>query len=325
MSTASRFYKRPRISTVGSKTKRQWVYADTPVPTVEELSDTEPDTGRTTAATLGSAPPAVAPAATGDLFDDSARPDTPPLKVPRYIPDAPVDHIPDFSDEEEEAEFAAKVQAEYRRMAARGFRVPQFLYTNDNASAARATAAPKRKITEILSDDEEEAEYVGFVGGEDHQGEYANDDDNDDDYPEGDYDEDYAEGQYAGDADPATEDYDEEYDDDDNEEEEEDPVETFSKIENLIELLEITGATLNFLINLRGADIDPTDLETVREALEQFSKEKGEFWQTSAEDAPERAEIMINRLLDMPLRELVPLTYDIAEFRVELADRGIRI
>ncbi|KAG4217783.1 hypothetical protein PC116_g33737, partial [Phytophthora cactorum] len=96
-------------------------------------------------------------------------------------------------------------------------------------------------------------------------------------------------------------------------------------IDNLVDLLEMVGVTLNFLINVQGADIDPTDLQKVREALSNYIESEDQPWKTSAEDAPDHAEAMVERLFDMPLREFLPLAYDIAEFREELEERGISL
>ncbi|KAI0852860.1 hypothetical protein F5Y00DRAFT_155794 [Daldinia vernicosa] len=259
MSLARKFHKRPRVVTgTSSRAVGGWgSVADSPVPSVEKdkgypkFNYTAPDSRDYS---------------DNESYYENPSSQTPPLKVPSYVPDQPVNRIPDFSDSDEEAEFTAKVEAYYRRTDA----------DKRNKAPVRLTA-PKRKITELLSDDE------------------ITDDDNVDVKEE--------------------------------EEEDEEAVPTARSImiNNLVDLLEMTGITLNFVIKLRGVDVDPTDLEQVREALNDYLKDENKPLETPAEDAAEHAEAMIERLFDMPLREFLPLAYDIANFRDELEEQGISL
>ncbi|KAI1661095.1 hypothetical protein F4813DRAFT_386501 [Daldinia decipiens] len=270
MSLARKFHKRARVATdTGSKAST----ADNPVPSVEKEKG-YPEVNYT-------------PINPRDYNDnefcyETPSPNTPPLKVPPYVPDQPVNHIPDFSDSDEEAEFAAKVEAYYQTMEAE----------KGKKESVRLTA-PKRKITELLSDD----------------------DVSDDDVSNDEKVDVKEEEEQQEDGDEAEED----------EEGEEVPIARSEMINNLVDLLEMTGVTLNFVVKLRGVDIDPTDPKKVREALNEYLENENKPLETSVEDAPEHAAAMIERLFDMPLREFLPLAYDIAEFRDDLEAQGISL
>ncbi|KAI1800087.1 hypothetical protein F4811DRAFT_540964 [Daldinia bambusicola] len=314
MSLSRKFYKRIRIDADGVA-RSAWGPSEDAVPSIEEADDDDEPSLALASQLAASQPP---------LDDDGAEEDerayTPdyddyinnggqasyPLrlgKVPRYVPDQPVDSVPDFSDAEEEAEFRAKVAATYKWMAEEGAR-------STAAYLTPAAAAAKRK-------------YGGMTGGV--YGDYANDNNNDNDGDDLEIEELSEEG--------------DDQDDQDEEGEEDQTAESAARIgmiDNLVDLLETVGVTLNFLVNVQGADIDPTDLQQVRETLGRYVEDENnnnqnqqqqqqQPWKTSAEDAPDRAEAMVERLFDMPLREFLPLAYDIAEFRDELEARGINL
>lgn len=257
MSLARKFHKRARVA------------ADNPVPSVEKEKG-YPEVHY----------PPINPGDynNNEFYYENQPSPTPPLKVPSYVPDQPVNHVPDFSDSDEEAEFIGKVEAYYQKMEAE----------KGKTGPARLTA-PKRKITEVLSDDDVSDDDKVDVKGEEEE-------------------------QEGG-----------EEVEEDEEEEEAVPIARSEMINNLVDLLEMTGVTLNFVIKLRGVDIDPTDLEKVREALDDYLEDENKSFETPTEDAPENAAAMIERLFDMPLREFLPLAYDIAQFRDDLEAQGISL
>ncbi|KAF3061244.1 hypothetical protein GL218_03776 [Daldinia childiae] len=267
MSLARKFHKRGRVTAdTGSKAVGGWgTTADNPVPSVEK------DKGYPEVRYTRANPRDYN---NNESYHETSSPSTPPLKVPPYVPNQPVNHIPDFSDSDEEAEFAAKVEATYKRMEAdRGQRPTVRL------------AAPKRKITELLSDDDASDDKVDVKEEEEEEQEVR----------------------------------------EEVEEDEEVPIARSDMINNLVDLLEMTGITLNFVVKLRGVDIDPTDLEEVRDVLDDYLENESKPLETPAEDASEHAAAMIERLFDMPLREFLPLAYDVAQFRDDMEAQGISL
>ncbi|KAI1467560.1 uncharacterized protein F4812DRAFT_400889 [Daldinia caldariorum] len=292
MSLSRKFHKRIRIGADGVA-RSAWGPSGNPVPSIEEADDDEPP----------SQPPPPP-----QLEEDNERaytPDydpyddydyyhgSPPLKVPRYVPNQPVDSIPDFSDDEEEAEFRAKVAATYKWMEEEGVR-------SAAAYLTPAAAALKRKHSRMANgtsngNNNNNGDDLEIVSLSEESSGDGNDQDGEEAKDEGETSESAA---------------------------------RVGMIDNMVELLETVGVTLNFLVNVQGADIDPTDLQQVRETLGKYAEDENQQqkpWHTSAEEAPDRAEAMVERLFDMPLREFLPLAYDIAEFRDELEARGINL
>ncbi|KAI1386819.1 uncharacterized protein F4822DRAFT_411320 [Hypoxylon trugodes] len=95
---------------------------------------------------------------------------------------------------------------------------------------------------------------------------------------------------------------------------------------NFKELLDITGHTLNYVIKTRGADIDPTDIDAVRETLDADDEVYDEAeWYTPLEKAREQAEEIVKQIFDMPVRDFMGLAHNVVRFKEELDERGIYI
>ncbi|KAI1375714.1 hypothetical protein F4677DRAFT_422187 [Hypoxylon crocopeplum] len=98
-------------------------------------------------------------------------------------------------------------------------------------------------------------------------------------------------------------------------------------------LLRITGATINFMINARGAagedvELDLSDASAVRALLEAGGREVVENsvdWQTTSEDAAKRAEAVAERLLDMKVRDFLGLADLVLDFSRDLSEKGITL
>ncbi|KAI2620708.1 hypothetical protein GGS26DRAFT_306501 [Hypomontagnella submonticulosa] len=94
---------------------------------------------------------------------------------------------------------------------------------------------------------------------------------------------------------------------------------------SLMDLLSISGTTLNFLINTQGKSIDLDDASTVRSALSSVADVRTVDLETPAEEAQGNAEAMVEKLLDMSVRDFVRLSHDVVSFKEDLDERGIRI
>ncbi|KAI0111666.1 hypothetical protein F4814DRAFT_450340 [Daldinia grandis] len=96
----------------------------------------------------------------------------------------------------------------------------------------------------------------------------------------------------------------------------------FEMIHNIVELLEMAGATLNFLVRLRGIEIDPTDLDMVKEALIDYYVNEYKPFETRDYEEPDVTVAITEQLFNMPLREFLPVVYEIAKFRDDLDQQG---
>ncbi|OTB15958.1 hypothetical protein K445DRAFT_375807 [Daldinia sp. EC12] len=292
MSLSRKFHKRVRVDADGVARNAWDPSAENPVPSVEEVDDDDVDDINNN---NNKNEPDERDHYSSYYDDDryyygSRSSHSPPLRVPRYVPDQPTSTIPDFSDSDAEAEFRAKVDATYKWMAEEEQR---------KKALPPGSAALKRKYADIPNDNNNNNYYnaadLDVEEMVDEEGEAEDVDEDEEQGIENDNDESPESAARVG------------------------------MIDNLVDLLEMVGVTLNFLINVQGADIDPTDLQKVREALSNYVESEDQPWKTSAEDAPDHAEAMVERLFDMPLREFLPLAYDIAEFREELEERGISL
>ncbi|KAI0388166.1 hypothetical protein F5Y04DRAFT_275017 [Hypomontagnella monticulosa] len=97
---------------------------------------------------------------------------------------------------------------------------------------------------------------------------------------------------------------------------------------SLMDLLSTSGTTLNFLINVRGKAIDPSDASAVRSALNEKLDDVGDGgdvdWDTPARKAGKNAEAMVEKLLDMSVRDFVRLSHDVVSYKEDLDEQVVR-
>ncbi|OTB02463.1 hypothetical protein M426DRAFT_13438 [Hypoxylon sp. CI-4A] len=93
------------------------------------------------------------------------------------------------------------------------------------------------------------------------------------------------------------------------------------------ELLALTSTTLNFIVSTRGLDVDVADVDDVRDAIVEDSRdwddETFDWTPPAAENAGRRETEMLNRMFGLSVKEFLLLAYDVSVFRKELEELGI--